>query len=215
MSSQNLNNLSRALGFAVSAESIIEKVQSVYTKLDEKLAQIPAELELPCKQGCDACCHESVFLSAPEFLVVSEFILRTFSADERNKLNTKMNELADAFEDELELLETISAGAERDEVAARIKFRCPLLDEDGSCRIYTVRELNGRSFGHAWDSARDEAYGCSLTRERLRVLDNPKARLVDARWARQALVDAVPNTECVQVYPWWFKNYGQFLLDED
>jgi hypothetical protein len=98
-------------------------------------------------------------------------------------------------------------------VAARVKFRCPLLSHDGLCTIYPARELNGRTFGQSWDSVRAHPYGCELTHERLRVLPPEQGpRLIDAREARRRLVASVPGTERVHVYPWWFARYGALLL---
>ena len=213
MSLPQIEKLGSALGFLEPAQEIISRVYSVYKDIDQHIQEVTSQTNLPCKRGCDACCHESVFLSAPEFLVVSEHIMNSFEFSERESLVHQMWALADEYEDELELLEEIISGPERDEVAARIKFSCPLLSADGACRIYVARELNGRSFGHAWDSARNEAYGCELTHDHLRVLNNPRDALIDARQARQSLVEQVPNTEKVQVYPWWFKTYGKLLLE--
>jgi hypothetical protein len=134
-------------------------------------------------------------------------------AAERTALIEAMRALAVRFEDELELLEILTPGFERDEVAARVKFRCPLLAADGRCTVYPARELNARTFGLTWDSARAHPFGCELTHERLRVLpDRVAPSLFDAREARRRLVAVVPGTERVHVYPWWFAKYGELLI---
>ncbi|MCK6550314.1 hypothetical protein L6R52_31045 [Myxococcota bacterium] len=154
-----------------------------------------------------------MFLSAPELLAVVDELLRTRTDAELRALVDAMAILAARFEDELELLETIPAGDERDEVAARVKFDCPLL-ADGACTVYRARELNARTFGQTWDRRRGAAYGCGLTHERLRILGpDVGTRLVDARDVRRRLVDAVPGTERVHVYPWWFARIGALLVD--
>lgn len=201
-------DLGRALGFDDPLE-VWARVRELYEVLDRDVEAGARGAELPCRKGCDACCHESVFLSAPEFLVVGAHLLTHWSPEARARLVDQMSALAERFEDELELLELLEPGAERDEVAARIKFRCPLLDEAGACTIYPARELNGRTFGASWLSG-DEAYGCELTRAHLRVL-NDRPPLVDARAARKRLVDAVPQTEMVHVYPYWFVRFGRWL----
>ena len=160
--------------------------------------------------GCDACCHESVFLSAPEFLAVVDELLRTRSAPALSELLTQMSAIAERFEDELEMLEAFEPGPERDAIAAAVKFRCPLLGADGACTVYASRELNGRTFGQSFDRSRGEPYGCELTHARLRVL-GPADTLVDARDARRRLVAAVPGTEVVHVYPWWFRRFGEWI----
>jgi Fe-S-cluster containining protein len=187
-------------------------MRSLYAELDVSISSQAAGLELPCRAGCDACCHESVFLSAPEMLLVAEHLLSTRTAEERAAIVRAMAEIAARFADELELLETISPGEERDEVAARVKFRCPLLGADGACTVYEARELNGRTFGMSFDGVRSQAYGCSLTHARLRVLPPEAASsMFDAREARRRLRAAVPETTRVHVYPWWFARIGQLL----
>jgi hypothetical protein len=204
--SARLDPLARALGLGPSAEPILAAIDALYARLDPAVAARAASLELPCRAGCDACCHESVFLSAPEFLRVAAELVETRAPAELERVIAEMLALAERFSDELELLEEINPGAERDEVAARIKFRCPLLAADGRCTVYRARELNGRTFGQSWDAARGEVYGCELTHQRLRVLGSEAgAGLYGAREARRELTRAVPGTERVRVYPWWFR----------
>jgi Fe-S-cluster containining protein len=208
-----LARLSRALGLGEDPAPILERMQRLYREIDREVANGSDGLELPCKAGCDACCHEAVFLSAPEFLQVAAHLLAHRTEAELNALVEEMRLLADRFEDELLLLEELPPGLERDEVAERVKFRCPLLGGDGCCTIYEARELNARTFGLTWDAARGHPFGCELTHGRLRVLPPEHGpRLFDAREARRRLMNAVPATERVHVYPWWFARYGAILL---
>lgn len=207
-----LPEISEALGLGPDPQVILEPLQHLYRALDRDLATHAAGRELPCHAGCDACCHEAVFLSAPEVLLVMAHLLESRTRAELTELVNQMSRLAERFADELELLETMTPGAERDEVAARVAFRCPLLGADGRCTIYPVRELNARTFGQSWDPQRDQAYGCGLTQQRLRVLPDQGRTLFDAREARRRLVATVPGTERVHVYPWWFARYGALLL---
>lgn len=205
-----LSRLSAALGLGDDPRSILADIVALYDEVDREVAAAAAGHGLPCHAGCDACCYESVFLSAPEFLAVAAHLLETRQAFEIAALVGEMSRIAARFADELELLESIPAGAERDEVAARVKFRCPLLDEAGTCSVYPVRELNGRTFGQSWDGLRQHAFGCTLTHERLRVLPLRPA-LFDAREARRRLRERLPGTERVHVYPWWFARFGAYL----
>jgi Fe-S-cluster containining protein len=208
-----LAKLSRALGLGDDPAPILERMRALYDEVDRDVAKESAGLELPCKAGCDACCHEAVFLSAPEFLVVASHLIEHRTQEELRALLAEMSVLAERFEDELLLLEELTAGSERDEVAARVKFRCPLLGADGCCTIYPARELNARTFGLTWDSARGHPFGCELTHGRLRVLPPEVGpRLFDAREARRKLVAVVPGTERVRVYPWWFARHGSLLV---
>jgi Fe-S-cluster containining protein len=189
------------------AAPVLHTLSVLYREVDLEVERQSVGLELPCRAGCDACCRESVFLSAPEFLLVASHLAASWSKSELTALLDQMSALADRFADELELLESILPGAERDEVAARVKFDCPFLS-DSRCRIYSVRELNARTFGSSWDATRHEAYGCELTHARLRVL-GPEVgpKLAGAREMRARLTNTLPNTARVHVYPWWFTRY--------
>lgn len=203
--------LSEALGLGPEPEAVLDPLFDLYAEVDGAVDAGAEGLDLPCRPGCDACCHESVFLSAPEFLAVAAELLG-WSEAARRRVVDAMRALAVQFEDELELLETLAPGPERDEVAARVKFRCPLLSEAGLCTVYRARELNARTFGRTVDADRDTPYGCTLTHQRLRVLPlSATARLASARDARRRLVERLPGTARVHVYPWWFSRYGAFL----
>lgn len=205
--------LSEALGLGSDPRAILADLSALYREVDQLVAAGAEGLDLPCKPGCDACCHEAVFVSAPEFLAVGRDLLENRSVEERRALVDEMRAIAARFEDELALLETIPAGHERDEVAARVKFRCPLLGRDGRCTVYEARELNARTFGQSWDGRQEQPYGCELTHERLRVLPETGRRLADARKMRRRLRDRLPGTERVHVYPWWFDRYGDLLIE--
>lgn len=192
-------------------DAVLAALTVFYDEVDQAVRAKSHGLELPCRAGCDACCRESVFLSAPEFLAVVAHLAEKWRPDELRVVIEEMSRLAAAFEDELEMLETMPAGPERDEVAARVKFDCPFLSE-GRCRIYAVRELNARTFGASWDVNNDEAYGCELTNLRLRVLPaSTGSSLVGAREMRARLAARFPSTESVHVYPWWFRRHHSLL----
>lgn len=209
-----LTRLAADLELPERTDEVLARLFEVYREVDDAAGRGADGLGLPCRPGCDACCHEAVFVSAPEFLAVAEYLLCHRSLDERRSIVDEMNQIAAAYEDELALLEFLSPGHERDEVAQRVRFRCPLLRRDGRCTVYPVRELNARTFGVSRDEARDEPYGCALTHERLRVLPaEATGALVGARAARQRLRDHVPGAGPVRVYPWWFARFGHWLVD--
>lgn len=189
------------------AEGVLNELRAIYAEVDEEVRVRAQGADLPCRAGCDACCKESVFLSGPEFFLVVAQLLQDWPKPEIETLLARMGALAERFADELELLESMEPGWERDEVAARVKFECPFLLEH-RCRIYAVRELNARTFGASWDHQRREPYGCALTHERLRVLPAETGpALSDARAMRAKLAARLPATLRVHVYPWWFQRY--------
>lgn len=201
-----LDGLCRALGLGQDPQAILRPLEALYREIDEALAAGSAGLGLPCKPGCDACCHEAVFVSAPEVLAVGAALFAG-PREVRLRVVDEMLDVAERFEDELLLLESITPGAERDEVAARVKFRCPLLGQGGACTVYAARELNARTFGQSVDDVRGEPYGCALTHARLAVLQDAAPRLFSAREARRRLAQQVPGAGFVHVYPWWFARH--------
>ncbi len=211
MSAARLEDLAKALGFQESAQDILGRLRTVYAQIDQRLAEGAQGLQLPCKAGCDACCHEAVFVCAPEFLAVAEQVM-AWPQDRQDRLLHQMLQVASDFEDELELLELVDSGPERDEVARRIRFRCPLLSAEGGCTVYSARELNARTFGQSRHEGFDAPYGCELTHAALKVLPQRPA-LYGAQQARRALVQALERTERVQVYPWWFARYRSAFED--
>lgn len=193
--------LAARLGLSDPAEAVLGKLQALYREVDDALAAGSGDRNLPCRKGCAACCRESVFVSAPEFLAVVVAMRRL---EDRDLILDRMLEVAARFADELELLEEIGPGPERDEVAARVKFECPLLDPEDACRVYAWRELNGRTFGQSWDGKRGHAYGCELTHE---AVGRDRLRLADAWRPRRLLSQAFPEARSVHVYPWWFDRH--------
>ncbi|MBI2379112.1 MAG: hypothetical protein HYV07_34290 [Deltaproteobacteria bacterium] len=211
-SEAKLSALSEALGLGRDPAPILEALEELYRATDAELETSTSSLALPCREGCDACCHEAVFVSAPEVLFALRELLERDPAHVQ-RVVAEMIEIAERYSDELELLESIE-GEERDEVAERVRFRCPLL-VGSSCGIYVARELNARTFGRSVDERSGDAFGCGLTREALvQIGVGPleRKRLPGARDARRRLALAVPKTELVHVYPWWFRRVARFIV---
>ena len=206
---ERLAHLCEGLGLGPDPEVILDPLRVFYRRVDEALLRSTEGLDFPCRSGCSDCCYEAVFLSAPEFLAVAEDLLTR--GTHLDSLIEQMRAIARNFSDELELLEELEAGPERDEVATRVRFRCPLLGSDERCTVYSARELNARTFGQTVDGQRSAPFGCERTHARLRVL-HPSPPLSDARHHRRQMVEDVPGAGLVHVYPWWFDRYGDYLV---
>ena len=113
MTDPRLLELARALGIESDPADVLRDVKA----LDAELDACTEGLDLPCGEGCHACCHEAVFVCAPELLAVAELMFG-WSDAARGAVIDGMLALALDFEDELEQLETLGRGPERDEVAA-------------------------------------------------------------------------------------------------
>ena len=61
----------------------------LYRELDQALQRTTETLDLPCKAGCDACCHQSVFLTPLEFLAAWDWLQSEVSQSELSAIVTK------------------------------------------------------------------------------------------------------------------------------
>jgi hypothetical protein len=84
---------------------------------------------LACREGCDACCHQRVVVTAPEVIVIAARISDNHSAEELSAL-----------------VDRLAA-----QLRKQIREPCPLLSR-GRCTIYECRPL--RCQGHSGVDAR-------------------------------------------------------------
>ena len=194
----DLDALARADG--VRLREALEALLAFYAEVDALNELNTRDLNLPCYRGCDACCHESVFLTPLEFFCVWERVQDTFEDEERFEVVEKGLKLYDKNRDLIEAFERPPPPGEKDHfsIARNLRFRCPLLGEHGECRVYPVREMYARLFGCSFN---DEGgvYGCNLVGERLA---GKEVTLLKARAVARRL-DELPLTGKRQVYPYY------------
>lgn len=107
---QNINNAINQL--QQESEALINK----------QLQSTPTD----CKLNCTYCCHNQVSLTAPEILLIGDYIKKTFSKDEINNLKKRVDDLYKA---------TNGMNAFQRKKA---KKACALL-VDNKCSVYPVR----------------------------------------------------------------------------
>jgi Fe-S-cluster containining protein len=180
----------------------LRELERVYRDLDATLAQSTATLPLPCRRGCDACCHQAVFLTQLEWWLVVDHAQRELSPAEWEaavgqglRIYAQHRALFDALD------EPPPEGApDHWEVARRLAYRCPLLGPAGACSVYPARELLARLYGGTWGRKAGELYACDLVHQALGGLE---LRLHDATGLSQRLV-GLPLTGERRPYPWFF-----------
>lgn len=89
--------------------------------------------EIACKAGCSHCCSLYVSATSSELLLIEGFI------------SALPTEAGDAIKGRVQNAYTQAKGksmAERD----RVRIRCPLLSQHGTCDVYPVRPLTCRSY---------------------------------------------------------------------
>ena len=184
----------------VELEPALEELRAIYADVDARNEVNTKSLDLPCHRGCDACCHESVFLTPLEFFGAWDWIQQNLEANERERIIEKGLALYAENQAVIEALSGPVPEGESDhfKLAAQLRYRCPILGEDGGCRVYPMRELLARLFGCSFN-AEGGVYGCHLVGEHLagKVVTLLPTQGTAARLKR------LPLSEGRQVYPYY------------
>ena len=194
----DLRALCKELGEDLDAA--LDALRRLYDDLDRKNHENTRDLDLPCHRGCDACCHESVFLTPLEFFAAWDHVQRELDDPTRTEIVRRGLAL---YEEHRPLIEALGApppeGA-RDHlaVARELRFTCPLLGPSGECRVYPARELYARLFGCSFNEL-GGVYGCDLVG---RHLGGKTVTLVRVQRASELLAE-LPLTFMRQVYPYY------------
>ncbi len=174
---------------------------ALYDQVDAVMEQTTVDLDLPCHRGCSACCRESVFLTPLEFYFAWQWAQGELTDEERDQIINKALALYDIHREVIEAFNEPPPEGEADHflMAQELRFDCPLLDGEGACRIYPVRELLSRLFGGTFDD-KGGIYGCQWVKNHL---EGRHVTLLTARTTAQHL-HTLPLTDQRQVYPFYF-----------
>jgi Fe-S-cluster containining protein len=107
---------------------------------------------IPCRTGCSACCHGPFDISVADAVLIREAMAR-LPANERMEVERRalaqalrMQELEPGWEVKVGLAGITEAAFDRVS-DAMANEPCPLLDDQGACRIYQDRPLVCRLIG--------------------------------------------------------------------
>ena len=107
---------------------------------------------IPCRAGCTACCHGPFDISAADAELLREGIA-LLPAKERAEVRvrgelllTRMQELAPGWQAPWDVVDLGEEGFDR-VAEALAEEPCPLLGDDGKCRVYAHRPLVCRLIG--------------------------------------------------------------------
>lgn len=189
-----------AASLEVELAPALEQLQTFYDWVDERNRANTENLDLPCQRGCDACCHESVFLTPLEFFAAWREFQDNANDEKRSAVVAEGLRL---YQENRALIDAMNEPPEAGEkdhfkTAQQLKFRCPLLSDEGACMVYRSRELYARLFGCSFNSA-GGVYGCDLVGKHLggKVLTLLQVDPVAERFS------ALPLTFKRQVYPYY------------
>ncbi len=105
-----------------------------------------------CKEGCSDCCHAMFDLSLVEAMYIHRAFEKAFNyGPERSAILERASEL----DRHITRLKRELYRAEKDgespeaimSVAAKVKMRCPLLDDEDRCLMYEARPITCRLYG--------------------------------------------------------------------
>ena len=181
-------------------EEALAALQILLAGVDARVAETTASLALPCHRGCDACCHESVFVTPLEFMAAWDYAQRNL--DDATLQRVIQGGLA-LYGEHRAAIEALlqpppDGAADHFAIARELRFTCPLLDGQGGCLVYPARELYARLFGCSFNDA-GGIYGCELVGAHLAERE---VTLLSARGSARRLQD-LPLTFMRQVYPYY------------
>lgn len=200
----DLRVMARAV--SVDLDAAFEKLRELYAFVDERNAANTRDLALPCHRGCSHCCKESVFITPLEFFYAWDYLQTNATDETLTRIVTRGLALYDQHRALIEALEGERTPA-HDSIAAKLKFVCPLLGDDGACETYPQRELFARLFGSTFNED-GGVYGCHLVGAHLA---DKEVTLLRARPIAKML-EELPLTFKRQVYPhyiqWMYRAPG-------
>jgi Fe-S-cluster containining protein len=122
-------------------------VATSIARLEQTIAADPKPPVRACRRGCGWCCHQPVFVTAPEAVVIVAHLRATWSAERIAHLRSLL--AARAAERRTQI-------NDRTQLAAGLP--CVFLDEENSCTIHAARPLTCRGITSSSAEACAERY---------------------------------------------------------
>lgn len=129
--------VSESFAKSVSTETVLNSIAEATKHADETAAirkeDTPPESPIACRAGCAHCCYTRVPVTAPEVILLAQFVRAEFSESELQSLKLRLDQT-----------DEITHGmSDEEHVAARVP--CPLL-KDNHCSAYDARPLECQGF---------------------------------------------------------------------
>ena len=142
-------------------KAIVEQVDAVFEKVQEQHKEC-----VRCRVGCSDCCHAIFDLSLIEALYIKAQFDRYFKDEARTLILERANAADRAvYRLKRQAFKDHEGGkAEREilEEMATKRIRCPLLNDDEQCELYTDRPITCRLYGIP-TAIGDKAHTCGLS----------------------------------------------------
>ncbi|OIN99148.1 MAG: hypothetical protein AUJ49_11710 [Desulfovibrionaceae bacterium CG1_02_65_16] len=127
-------------------EAIIKEADQVFEAVRAQCAE-----NVRCEKGCSDCCHALFDLTLVEALYLNSRFNAEFSGKAKNDVLKRADE-ADrlAYRLKHEAVKATRDGKNASEILtemAKVRVRCPLLDDAGACSMYEHRPVTCRIYG--------------------------------------------------------------------
>lgn len=190
----------RAAAEGIDLSAALMDLRALYADVDARNERNTRNLALPCHQGCSACCEDSVLVTQLEFYGVWDHLQRHLDAVTLDRIIRDGLALYLRHRDVIEALSRPPPVGQVDHtrLLRGVSYRCPVLNEQGACLAYPMREMLGRLFGSSFNDERG-IYGCDLVGIHLA---GKTLKLVQAR-PMATLVHSLPLTTGQQLYPFY------------
>lgn len=122
-------------------------VAASVARLEKTIAADPKPPVRACRRGCGWCCHQPVFLTAAETVVLIAHLRATWNNEQLNHLRDVLAARAAERHAQVEDRTLLAAGPP-----------CVFLDEDNACTVHSARPLTCRGISSSSAQACAERY---------------------------------------------------------
>ncbi|MHC1700497.1 MAG: YkgJ family cysteine cluster protein [Humidesulfovibrio sp.] len=127
-------------------EAVINEADQVFNAVRARFAE-----NVRCEKGCSDCCHALFDLTLVEALYLNQAFKARFKGKDRTRVLKRADE-ADRLVHRLkrDAFKAVKDGQNAQEILlemAKVRVRCPLLDDQGLCEMYDVRPATCRIYG--------------------------------------------------------------------
>lgn len=133
---------------------IFAKYEALRKSVDDLFIHFSREFkdEVKCVEACSDCCHAIFDLSLVEAMYLNAKFIEKFKDGLERSNIMELADAADrqAYRFKRKIFKESKEGRDSNEIiadAARQRIRCPLLDDNGLCRMYDARPLTCRVYG--------------------------------------------------------------------
>ncbi|MBU1042356.1 MAG: YkgJ family cysteine cluster protein [Proteobacteria bacterium] len=138
---------------ALDFSEFFKKYEAIITESDQVFNTVRSRYadNVRCEKGCSDCCHALFDLTLVEALFVNTVFNARFQGKDRTRILKRADE-ADRLVHRLkrDAFRAVKDGQNAQDILlemAKVRVRCPLLDDNGLCEMYDARPVTCRIYG--------------------------------------------------------------------